>query len=115
MRQQPLSQVTSPYATITLRSRQYPKTRAIDDTRAIRYAITVCLVTMAMLISTASFAAESHRYCNPEVSKPCGKGCVLLSKACHIPWTTSISGIKPRGAQASTTPVYVETAPTASK
>ncbi len=78
--------------------------------------VIISLVSISMAnasepISDASSVQVSHRYCNPKVSKPCGAGCVLLAKACHVPWTTSISGVKPKGAQASTTPKYVETVP----
>lgn len=118
MKQQAMSQVTRPYATLhprTFTSRSYVATgQRLDDTTTIRYAITACLVTFVLLASTVGFAsnkAHSPRYCNPAVSKPCGESCILLQKNCTIPWTTSLAGVRAKIAKITTRPVYVETKP----
>lgn len=105
-----------PYITIDNRPVS-PRITAQDrlNLEAMKYLGMSMLLALGIVITAAvSHAAEplsGHKYCNPKVSKPCGNGCVLLAKACHIPWTTSISGVKPAGAQASIVPKYVETAP----
>jgi len=129
MKQQAVSQVTGRYVTLNSKpmTRQY---QCHDSTKALRYAITVCLATAAVLIASTGMAAQGsnsplkpfqaadgHKYCNPEVSKPCGSSCVILAKTCRIPWTTSISGTRPKSqAQAKVkqgyvTPRFVESAP----
>ena len=57
-----------------------------------------------MLLSlSAVAAADCLKYCNPEVSKPCGRGCISKAINCHIPWTVACSGIRPGG---SSKPTY---------
>jgi hypothetical protein len=78
------------------------------------------LILCITLLASITLASElkpfqpksGHKYCNPEVSKPCGNACISLAKQCRVPWTTSISGKRPATAKASfDAPRYVESAP----
>ena len=52
-----------------------------------------------LLVSTSYIpsakAQTPSAYCNPAKSKPCGKGCIGLTKNCRKSWTTAVSGIRP--------------------
>lgn len=51
--------------------------------------------------------------CNPELSTPCGKGCIPKDKSCHKPWTTSKVGVRTSSGKTylPTEVKYVEKAP----
>lgn len=76
----------------------------------IASAVAVVSLLGSMALASGS-GQQEHKYCNPKVSKPCGNGCILLAKACHIPWTTSLSGIRPKVSTNAVSPQYVESAP----
>lgn len=77
----------------------------------LKTTIAFILITLAALTSKA---ATTTKYCNPDKSKPCGKGCIPLAKQCHVPWTTSKVGINPNKGSGPVyaNPTYQETAPT---
>ena len=50
------------------------------------------LILGSLLIFSINANAECARYCNPEKSKPCGKGCISKDYTCHKPVTTSCAG-----------------------
>lgn len=54
---------------------------------------------LTMLLATASpdmaTAKDCTMYCNPEKSKPCGKGCIKKAFTCHKKITLSCVGPKP--------------------
>lgn len=52
------------------------------------FFIVVCIAIQAL-----SGMSEAAVYCNPEVSKPCGQGCITLAKTCRKSWTTSRVGV----------------------
>ena len=68
-------------------------------------------ITAGILL--ASLTAHATRYCNPEVSKPCGAGCISKDLVCRKPWTTSKVGISPNknGKKGYANPQFVEVAP----
>ena len=71
------------------------------------------ILTLGLLLASTSSAAPSA-YCNPEKSKPCGKGCISLTKTCRTPWTTAVAGVNPNkgsSKQGYETPKFVEKAP----
>ena len=54
------------------------------------------LILALCLIGSGAHAADScPRYCNPEVSKPCGAACISKDRTCRKPWTTSCVGVRP--------------------
>lgn len=64
----------------------------------------ITVATLSALSSAPVFAQEAatsgeqrvcSAYCNPEVSNPCGKGCVSKTKSCRKSWTTACSGENP--------------------
>ena len=58
-------------------------------------------------------AAQCSRYCNPEVSKPCGQGCITKDFTCRKSWTTACVGVKPKTAKPGyENPKHVDTVPT---
>ena len=61
------------------------------------------LIALVSIVSLNA-NADCTRYCNPEKSKPCGKGCISKEFTCHKPVTTSCSGTKPGKKQAFYTP-----------
>jgi hypothetical protein len=73
----------------------------------------VLAIAVTLLMAQVSMAGPSA-YCNPERSKPCGKGCIGLTKTCRTPWTTAVSGVNPNKSSKKgyETPKYVESAPT---
>lgn len=58
---------------------------------------TACAVTLGVGVATIAPSANATctRYCNPAVSKPCGKACISKYFACHKPTTTACSGTNP--------------------
>jgi hypothetical protein len=75
--------------------------KVLATSKGLMKAVIMSLVFMS---SVASYAASCPRYCNPEVSKPCGASCISKDRACHKPWTTSCVGINPNHRK----PVYAE-------
>jgi len=72
---------------------------------------------LTVLVFLASVNA-SAKYCNPEVSRPCGKACISKELACHKNWTTNDVGVAPskQGKEYSTDEVKrVDMAPTSKK
>lgn len=71
------------------------------------------LLISAILLGATMAQAKPSAYCHPERSKPCGKGCIGLTKTCRTPWTTAVSGINPnKGSKKGyETPKFVETVP----
>lgn len=116
---QRISQTYRPYITISDRPASRITEAGRNEVKTLVYSLIALVMTLSIVLATGvANASESgdagvtqHRYCNPKVSKPCGKGCVLLAKSCRIPWTTSRVGIKPRASNAVESPKYVDTAP----
>lgn len=69
--------------------------------------------TITLLILLAASSVHATTYCNPERSKPCGKGCIPKDRACHKSWTTSLVGERPSAGSGLTYehPTYVKEAP----
>jgi hypothetical protein len=61
------------------------------------------LTIILTLFGAVDASAVCTRYCNPNVSKPCGKSCISKYNQCHKPWTTACSGTNPNS---GSKPVY---------
>lgn len=87
--------------------------RAQGGEAKLKLVLMLALTTASILVATIAFAGDQEtRYCNPKVSKPCGASCILLAKACHIPWTTSKVGERKKVAKAQfDAPKYLEKKP----
>lgn len=62
------------------------------------------LIVFLLVVSFAGVSANAAclAYCNPAVSKPCGKACINKFKQCHKSWAMTCSGVK----SYSGSPVY---------
>lgn len=49
----------------------------------------------ALLLSLTLQAQSCTRYCDPAVSKPCGRACISKSLTCRKSWTTACEGKRP--------------------
>ncbi len=67
------------------------------------------IAAFLMIITSLEASATCTSMCNPQVSTPCGKGCISKWKSCHIPWTTACPGVRTSSSKPSyKTPKHVE-------
>jgi hypothetical protein len=94
---QRFSSVQRPYVTVTDRQAIVQTVHSYqEDMQRLAKGLIALGIGLSLLLGASAFASdeEATRYCNPKVSKPCGASCILLAKSCHIPWTTSLSGVR---------------------
>ena len=58
--------------------------------------LSLLFILVALAYGMMASADTCSRYCNPELSKPCGGACIALTKSCHKDWTTACVGEKPK-------------------
>ena len=67
-------------------------------------SICMSVLTLMFTLSANAKPAGCLKECDPEVSKPCGKGCIARELDCHKPTTRACFGEKGK----STKKVYAE-------
>lgn len=65
---------------------------------AIIVTLAICCTGIGTIAASIAYVptaqAECTKMCNPDVSKPCGKGCTSKYNSCHKSWATTCSGVK---------------------
>lgn len=61
----------------------------------MKFSILAAIIMISGLVATARGAESCKRYCNPDVSKPCGASCIPKDNYCRKNWTTSCAGVRP--------------------